>query len=323
MDYGDPAQLQAQRERIRAEVRRYRDHPAILVWGLGNEMEGPTSPVGDERIWREVEILARLVKAEDAHRPVMTVIAGAGEKKIEAVKQLCPAIDVLGLNLYGGAPAAVRQLDKAGWDRPFMLTEYGVLGPWEVAHTPWDAAVEPDTATKVANYLRAHRTSVADPNGRCLGTFAFLWGHKQEATSTWFGLFLPTGEKTPMIDALAHEFTGRWPANRCPEIAAFRPPFAGERVRPGAEFELAVSVSDPDGDVVSVEWVVMGDSADRLVGGDHEPVPATHPECIVRRDGLRAVLRAPAAPGAYRLFVYARDGRGGGCSENVPFLVQP
>jgi hypothetical protein len=31
----------------------------------------------------------------------------------------------------------------------------------------------------------------------------------------------------------------------------------------------------------------------------------------------------PAAPGAYRLFVYVRDNNGGGCSENAAFFVQP
>ncbi|MCC5024095.1 MAG: hypothetical protein J6386_15485 [Candidatus Synoicihabitans palmerolidicus] len=36
-------------------VRRYRDHPAVLMWGLGNEMEGDGT---DPRVWRELETLA-------------------------------------------------------------------------------------------------------------------------------------------------------------------------------------------------------------------------------------------------------------------------
>jgi hypothetical protein len=126
-----------------------------------------------------------------------------------------------------------------------------------------------------------------------------------------------------MIDALAQEFTGRWPANRCPMITAFKPPFAGNRVRPGVEFDVTVDASDPEGDPLSVEWLVMAESTDRLVGGDHEALPARHPECLVRQDGPRARVRMPAAPGAYRLFAFVRDGRGGGCSENVPFFVEP
>src|SRR5690606_1379534 len=32
-DYGDETALRRQRDRIRETVRRYRDHPAVLMWG--------------------------------------------------------------------------------------------------------------------------------------------------------------------------------------------------------------------------------------------------------------------------------------------------
>ncbi len=323
MDYTDPGQLQAQRDRIRAEVRRHRDHPAIIVWGLGNEMEGPDRPTGHERIWRELEILAQIVKAEDPARPVMTVIAGAARAKIAAVKNLCPGIDILGLNLYGGASMAAVQLDEAGWDRPFMLTEYGPTGPWEVLATPWGAPIEPDTHAKVASYLAAHRLALADPRGRCVGTFAFAWGHKQEATATWFGMFLRTGEKTPMVDIMAYAFTGRWPANRSPRPGPLRAGFAHDRVKPGAEYDVYLTAHDPENDPLTYEWVVQAESTDRRIGGDPEAAPPGYPACIVSTAGSRARVRVPDQPGAYRLFVYVRDGQGGGASENVTFLVQP
>lgn len=323
MNYDDPAQLAAQRERIRAEVRRYRDHPAIFAWGLGNETEGPDQLVGRDAVWREIEILARLVKEEDPTRPIVTTIAGANPDKIRALQRHCPSVDVIGLNLYGGAPFASHQLDAVGWDRPFMLTEYGPLGPWEMPATTWDAPVEPDTHAKLASYLAAYRTARSDPSGRCVGTFAFAWHQKQEATGTWFGLFLRTGEKTPMIDLLAKEFTGRWPANRAPIPSPLRPKFAQQRLAPGAEVTVELAVSDPDGDPLTLEWIVKAESADRRIGGDQEAAPPEFPECVVRTEGRRAWLRLPTAPGAYRLFAYVRDGHGGGASENVPFFIQP
>lgn len=322
-DYANPGHLAAQRARIRAEVRRHRDHPAIFAWGLGNEMEGPDQPVGRDEVWREVEFLARLVKEEDPTRPVVTTIAGANPAKIRAVLRHCPGVDILGLNLYGGAPFASHELDAAGWDRPFMLTEFGPLGPWEVPATPWGAPVEPDTNAKLSSYLAALRTARAEPGGRCVGTFAFAWQQKQEATGTWFGLFLRTGEKTPMVDLLAKEFTGRWPANRAPRPQPLRPPFANDRLAPGTELEVVLAATDPDGDPLTYEWIVKSESDDRRIGGDHERAPPEHPACILRTDGPRAWLRLPATPGAYRLFAYVRDGRGGGASENVAFFIQP
>lgn len=321
MNYDDPAMIAAQRDRIRAEVRRWRDHPAIFAWGLGNEMEGPDQLVGRDAVWREVEQLARLVKEEDPTRPIVTTIAGAHPDKIRALARHCPSVDIIGLNLYGGAPFASHQLDAAGWDRPFMLTEYGPLGPWETPTTTWAAPIEPDTHNKLFTYLSAYRTARADPAGRCVGTFAFAWSQKQEATATWFGLFLRTGEKTPMVDLLAKEFTGRWPANRAPIPSPLRPQFAQQRLAPGTEVDVALSVQDPDGDPLTLEWLVKAESNDRRIGGDHETAPPEFPECIVRTEGTRAHLRLPTAPGAYRLFVYVRDGHGGGASENVPFFI--
>lgn len=322
-NYDDPAQLAAQRERIRAEVRRHRDHPAIFAWGLGNEMEGPNQPVGREAIWREVEHLARLVKEEDPTRPIVTSIAGAHPAKIREVMRHCPSVDVLGLNLYAGAPFASHELDAAGWDRPFMLTEFGPPGPWETPATPWGAPIEPDTDAKLSAHLSALRTAWSDPRGRCVGVFAFAWGQKQEATATWFGMFLRTGEKTPMVDLLAKEFTGLWPANRAPRPAPLRPPFAHQRLAPGTEVEVELAVTDPDGDPLAFEWIVKSESTDRRIGGDHEQAPEEHAACVLRTVGSRAWLRLPDVPGAYRLFVYVRDGQGGGASENVTFFIQP
>lgn len=322
-DYDDPAQLAAQRERIRAEVRRHRDHPAIFAWGLGNETEGPDQPVGREAIWREIEHLARIVKEEDPTRPIVTTIAGAFPPKIRELMRHCPSVDIIGLNLYGGAPFASHELDAAGWDRPFMLTEFGPQGPWETPATPWGAPIEPDTNAKLTSHLSALRSAWSDPRGRCVGVFAFAWGQKQEATDTWFGMFLRTGEKTPMVDLLAKEFTGRWPANRAPRTAPLRPPFAHDRLAPGTEVEVALAATDPDGDPLTFEWIVRSESTDRRIGGDHEQAPPEHPECILRTEGARAWLRLPDTPGAYRLFVYVRDGKGGGASENTTFFIQP
>lgn len=321
-DYDDPAQLAAQRERIRAEVRRYRHHPAIFAWGLGNEMEGPDQPIGRDAVWREVELLARLVKEEDPSRPVVTTIAGAHPAKIREVMRHCPSVDILGLNLYGGAPFVSHELDAAGWDRPFMLTEFGPPGPWETLSTPWGAPIEPDTNAKLTAYLSALRSAWSDPRARCVGVFAFAWGQKQEATATWFGMFLRTGEKTPLVDLLAQEFTGHWPANRAPRTAPLRPRFANDRLAPGTEVEVELAATDPDGDPLTFEWIVKSESTDRRIGGDHETSPPEHPECVLRTAGSRAWLRLPDRPGAYRLFVYVRDGRGGGASENVTFFIQ-
>lgn len=323
ISYDDPAFLQAQREKVRAAVRKYRDHPALLAWGLGNEVEHGVRAGDQPRIWRELEILARLVKEEDPHHPIVTAIAGAGVDKIRAMREHCPSIDIIGINAYGAAALVAEALDDGGWTGPFMLTEFGPRGPWESPKTPWGAALEPGMDEKIATYVGAHRAALADPRGRCLGTFCFIWGQKQEATATWFGMFLATGEKTPVVDAMAHEFTGRWPAHRSPQIHSFTVPFGLDRVPAGTEYPVAAEIREAAGQPLTYEWLVVAETPEwRDKGGAREKILPTYPACTLSAEGGRAVIRTPAQPGAYRLFLYVRDGHGGGTTQNIPFWVK-
>ncbi len=320
--YDNPVHLAAQREKVRAAVRRYRDHPAILLWGLGNEMEGGPERAAEPRIWRELETLARLIKAEDPTHPIVTVIAGGETVKLRALREFCPSIDLVGINLYGGVPQLEARLDESGWTKPILLTEFGPAGPWETPKTAWGAPLEPTNAERVASYLSSHRSVLADPQRRCLGTFAFLWGQKQEATPTWFGMFLPTGEKTPVVDAMAREFRGRWPANQSPLITSLKTKLALDRVPPGAVFAASVVATDPENDPLSYEWTVMAEVTARTGGGAPERGPALMAGCATGPAAAQTEIRTPEKSGAYRLYVTVRDGRGGGTSQNVPFFVQ-
>jgi hypothetical protein len=172
------------------------------------------------------------------------------------------------------------------------------------------------------NYLTAYRGALENSGGLCVGTFAFVWGQKQEVTATWYGMFLATGEKLPAVDAVAHAWTGAWPASRSPRIERLAADFAEGVVKPGASLRVEAVVSDADGDTLAFDWRVVEESTDRKEGGDPEAEPPALPECVVRVDGTGAELRAPVRPGAYRVFLYARDGRGGASADNFPFRVE-
>ena len=100
-DYSDRSQIKDQRQKYEM-VKKYKDHPALLLWGLGNEMEDPTFKGENKIVLREVNELAKIVK-EDPHHPVMTVIAGLGTDKAVHIERNCPEIDILGINAYAGA----------------------------------------------------------------------------------------------------------------------------------------------------------------------------------------------------------------------------
>ena len=61
--YDDPASVEKQREDVRRAVLRYRKHPALLMWGLGNEMENNDNSTPE--LWKSIEDLAKMVHEID------------------------------------------------------------------------------------------------------------------------------------------------------------------------------------------------------------------------------------------------------------------
>ncbi|MCM2373108.1 glycoside hydrolase family 2 TIM barrel-domain containing protein [Aporhodopirellula aestuarii] len=320
-DYSDPQQIAKQRDAVRQAVRQYKDHPAILMWGLGNEMEGPESDSGAVRIWKELNTLAKIVKSEDPNHPVMTVIAGASAAKIKGIMEHYPNIDVLGVNSYGAASSVASDVKAAGWNKPFALTEFGPSGHWEVPQTSWGAAIEPSSRTKAASYYVTQSMLADDAGDICVGSYCFLWGQKQEKTSTWYGMFLPSGEKLPQVDAMCRAWTGKWPANRCPKVTSLETELNEAKVAPGALVKARVNATDPEQDPLQWTWFVQAETTEISVGGDRESVPPVFPECIVEAKDGEAVIRTPTKPGNYRLFIIVRDGQGNASADNVCFQV--
>ena len=321
-DYSNTAMVEKQREDVRQAVRRYKDHPAILLWGLGNEMEGPAANDETPHIWKELNHLAGIIKEEDDSHPIMTVIAGASRVKIQAIMKHYPRIDILGVNSYGAAASVAGDVTAAGWKKPFALTEYGPSGHWEVEKTPWGAPIEPGSREKAASYYVTHSMLAEDASEICVGSYCFLWDQKQETTSTWYGMFLPTGEKLPQVDAMCRAWTGKWPENRCPRVSGIDSDLIESVVAPGTMSEVKIEAKDPEGEPLEFSWVVFAESTDIKTGGDKESVPPSFPDCTVSAKDGSAVIRAPEKPGNYRLFITVKDGQGGAAAENFCFQVK-
>lgn len=317
--YDNEAAVRGEIEKSRRFFRKYRDHPAVLMWGIGNEMEGDGN---DPKVWKTVNEIAKIAHKEDPNHPTMTVVAELGGKKLEMYRTLCPDVDVLGINSYAGLHSLAERLEKAKFDRPYVVTEFGPPGPWEVGKTPWKAPIEPTSTAKADAYRTNYARSIAGNPRLCLGSYAFLWGNKQEATSTWFGLFLPSGERLEAVDVMAESWGGKAPANRSPRIAKISWEGQGKEIEPGSRQDAKVVADDPDGDPLTVRWEVRSESMDRREGGDREAEPPPHPESFVEAKGLSFAFKAPTLSGPCRLFVFVYDGKGNAATANVPFLVK-
>jgi hypothetical protein len=143
---------------------------------------------------------------------------------VKNINRLCPDIDVIGINSYGGGPSIAKRYRDAGGTKPFVITEFGPPGVWEVGKNSWDAPTELTSTAKGAAYRATYEQSILAEKGKLsLGSYVFAWGNKQEATATWYGLFLPDGARLESIDVMTELWSGRKPANRCPQIASLKP----------------------------------------------------------------------------------------------------
>src|SRR6202035_3925026 len=139
LNYKDPAQVAKQTERALKEIERYKNHPAVLLWGLGNAIEGSGD---DAALWEAINSLATAAKKVDPNHPTMMVLAEIGGKKVQNFHRLCPDVDILGINSYGGAASVPERYRKAGGTKPYILTEFGPPGIWETKKNAWGAADE-------------------------------------------------------------------------------------------------------------------------------------------------------------------------------------
>jgi hypothetical protein len=284
-------------------------------------MEGPE---GDNpAIWSAVDAIAKFAKENDPNHPTMTVIAEIGGKKVPSIHKLCPSIDVIGINAYGGGASVAARYRKAGGTKPFVMTEFGPVGFWEGGKTSWGAPLEPNSSAKAESYRKTWQQSILAERGKLsLGGYAFLWGHKQEVTPTWFGMLLEDGSRTEAADVMRELWSGKPPPNGCPKITSLK--LAGEdQVKGGAVVSASLEAIDPDGDPVKVRWELREEPDKPTSGGDAQKTPPTHPEAIEHADQHGSKVKLPTKPGGYRIFAFVHDDHGGAAVANVPILVRP
>ena len=314
--YKNPEHCAKQAERVKKEVMAYKDHPALLAWGIGNESEGDGT---DTEYWQQLDRLAILVKETDPNHPTFTAVAGLNPAKNVALNKHTPNLDFLGINTYGAVFGLRKHLEKVGWTRPWILTEWGPRGFWESKKTPYGAPLEQTSAEK-AEMMRTAYQKVLTPDGGCLGNYAFVWGWKFEATATWFGLYTHEGDTTASVDVLEETWTGKVPTNRAPAVKPISSlPTAA--VAPGNVFRAETSASDPDQDSLTWHWAVLPE----LQGHHHntsDKLPKIIEGAIDDPSKPGVSVTAPAKPGVYRLYVWVKDGKGHAATANQPFEVR-
>ncbi|SET42850.1 glycoside hydrolase family 2 TIM barrel-domain containing protein [Hymenobacter actinosclerus] len=320
-DYFDQEKVARQRAELREQVLRFRHHPALLMWNIGNELDlHITSP----QTFKVLNEMVRMVHELDPYHPVTTTLSSNVGNTI-LVRRFCPDLDLLTINMFGQLSDIEESIKAAGWVKPYIVGEYGARGWWESPVTSWQAPIDQSSNAKAEFMRLRYEKGIRKQRRQCLGSYILYWGQRQEQTPMWFSLFTANGEKTAVVDVVHSLWTGRQVANRAPALADLRlaglPARASTLLQPGRLYRASVRATDPEQDSLRLVWEVVPEVNEYITLPQHRTPPQALPSAV-RPDGpQRALLRAPTQKGPYRLLVTAFDGHGSVATHSFPFYV--
>ncbi len=185
-DLSDPTVRGRMIEGFAQMVSKWKDHPAVLMWCFGNEVN--LFYGGDMQDWftllQEAAQTAHDLEGENYH-PVITAHGGyyppnvpaptdlqyIGDSSIGAADEQLSALDAWGLNVYRGQSfGTLFEEYAARTNKPLILTEWGA--------DAWDARYQREEQSIQANYVETLWMEIEAnlaPAGVALGGTVFEW----------------------------------------------------------------------------------------------------------------------------------------------------
>ncbi len=322
-DYSNEENVKQQFEEIKEKVLAMKDHPALLGWGIGNELNLRSTNM---KVWDAVEEIATYIHEVDGMHPTTTMLAGIGPNEVQYIRENCPNLDFLSIQMYGDIVNLADRIENSGYTGPYLITEWGATGHWEVPTTSWGVPIENSSTEKARDFKHRYETAIISNKTHCLGSYVFLWGQKQERTPTWYGLFTEENMETEAIDVMHYFWNDKWPENQSPRVVEAtldnKTRYDNIYLKPGKKYTTKYQFTDPDNDPLTIRIEIMHESTDLQDGGDLENRPDTLKTEILLSDLNTTEFISPMNPGAYRLFLYAHDDHNHVATINLPFLIE-
>ncbi|QFZ78276.1 hypothetical protein GFH48_37750 [Streptomyces fagopyri] len=298
----------------------YKDNPGVLMWNVGNEsVLGLQNCYSGDELERQrdayttlVNDITKKIHAVDPNHPVTSTDAWTGAWPY--YKKNAPALDLYAVNAYNAVCDVKSAWQQGGYTKPYIVTETGPAGEWEVPDDANGVPAEPTDQAKADGYTRAWNC-VTGHRGVALGATMFHYGTEYDFGGIWFNL-LPAGEKRLSYYAVKKAYgadTSR--DNTPPVISGLTVEGDAAKVPAGGSLTLSVKATDPNGDPLTYEVL---DNSNYI---DQSKQLTTLPSTDLGGGRLR--VTAPDRPGVWKIYVKVKDGKGNVGVETRSVRVVP
>lgn len=313
--------------KVKALVRTYKNHPALLFWNLGNEVTYPL-PISakSKKFIKIFNELVDQIHNEDPDHLVGTCIAGASGKQTFSINRNSPQLDVLGFNTFSTIEEVKSKTNKLSYltsTIPYYISEWGNDGPWETELNKWMAKLEPTSTQKGETYWTIYNTYIKT-DAQCMGSLAFYWGNKIEGTPTWFNIFDENGKKSEAYYSLMEVWSNSlFNEITSPEIEELKldSKIDNNLVFNGKQLiEAEIYLNNESMQKFEFKWELYEDGW----GSKRSKFYRELNESILVAQNFetcKVKFSIPEKEGAYRLFVYVYDDYNNFGTANIPFYV--
>ena len=293
-------------------IKRFKDHPAILIWGLGNECIYFTQSEEEKiALCKFIENLVKKIHKIDPYHPVMYVSAGYVDLKY--IKKYIPSLDIIGMNIYGSLRAHHGVWEYLDINKPYIVSEYGPLLPIDSSQDKNGIPVELPDFEKAKIY-KSFYFDIEDFSGYNLGGFVFHLGETTQESMTWWNINYRSFKKYPYW-IIYELYTGKKADNLPPRIRKFQ--IDRIKVKKGEWVKVKIEASDPEGDPLRYEFKVS-----TCIGGVLRYYVNKFINTSILQNGNEAQVFLPSKKGIYRVYGFVYDNKGNVSSRNLSVKVE-
>jgi hypothetical protein len=323
--YSEEKNIIELKDSIKILVNTYKNHPALLFWNLGNELDYPLV-LRKNNFINTFNELIEIIHNEDPNHPVGTSIMPSRTQTL-SIHFHSQQLDLIGFNGFGSLKMVTPLMDKIALATnvlPYYISEYGNNGPWEEKMTPWSVPIEQTSTKKAEQYLEVYNTYILK-NKASLGDLVFFWGQKQEHTHTWFSIFDEEGRKSEVF----YDLKSLWGS---PKNVNDLPPQLKYMLidNQGANDTLVYNANEIKTAQIIMEnkidttyqfkWEVFNEGWN-YKQTEKEKRPKKIPIKTIDKTDNFLTFNIPKKEGPYRIFVYVYDKKGNFATANIPFYV--